>query len=189
VDDATAPRPGADAALVRRLVAAQFPEWAHLPVRPVERDGWDNRTFRLGDQLAVRLPSAVAYAAQAEKEHRFLPRLAPHLPLEVPVSLALGEPAEGFPWRWSVRRWIDGEDAAVARIGDAREFANSLAVFLVALQRIDVEGGSPPGPDNFFRGGPLATYEGETRAALAALRGRIDVAAAAGVWDAALAAS
>jgi aminoglycoside phosphotransferase (APT) family kinase protein len=105
-----------DVALVRRLVAAQFPEWADLPVRPVELDGWDNRTFRLGAEMSVRLPSHKAYEAQVEKEHCWLPRLAPLLPLPIPVPLALGSPAEGYPCRWSVYRWLDGEPAALAPI-------------------------------------------------------------------------
>ncbi|WP_353000624.1 phosphotransferase [Mesorhizobium sp. M1295] len=107
-DDQT-PSISIDAALVRRLIAAQFPEWADLPVEPVEPGGWDNRTFRLGDRMSVRLPSAAAYVAQVEKEHRWLPRLAPHLPLPIPVPLARGAPGEGYPWppRWpafSLRR-------------------------------------------------------------------------------------
>jgi aminoglycoside phosphotransferase (APT) family kinase protein len=87
-----------DAALVGRLVAAQYPRWADLPIRPVELAGWDNTTFRLGEDMSVRLPSAVAYAPQVEKEHRWLPRLAPLLPLPIPVPLAKGQPGEGYPF-------------------------------------------------------------------------------------------
>ena len=109
-----------DADLVRRLIATQFPEWADLPVRPVEFGGWDNRTFHLGERMTVRLPSAVRYAPQVEKEHRWLPRLAPLLPLPIPVPLAMGRPAEGYPWHWSVCRWLEGETAAVERVADLR---------------------------------------------------------------------
>ena len=112
-----------DAALVRRLVAAQFPQWADLPVEPVAFGGWDNRTFHLGDTMTVRLPSAASYALQVEKEQRWLPRLAPHLPLPIPVPLAMGAPAEGYPWHWSVYRWLDGEVATRERVADMREFA------------------------------------------------------------------
>jgi aminoglycoside phosphotransferase (APT) family kinase protein len=87
-----------DAALVGRLVAAQYPRWADLPIRPVELAGWDNTTFRLGEDMSVRLPSAVAYAPQVEKEHRWLPRLAPLLPPPIPVPLAKGQPGEGYPF-------------------------------------------------------------------------------------------
>ena len=177
-----------DAALVRRLVCAQFPRWAHLPVRQVEAGGVDNRTFHLGARMTVRLPSAAGYAPQVEKEHRWLPELAPLLPLPIPIPLAKGEPADGYPWRWSVYRWIEGETAATERIEDPVEFAGALADFLVALYGIDPAGGPRPGPHNFFRGGPLTVYDAETRRALAALEGAFDTAAAGAVWRAALAA-
>jgi aminoglycoside phosphotransferase (APT) family kinase protein len=179
---------GIDAALVRRLIAAQFPRWADLPVRPVEVGGWDNRTFHLGPRMTVRLPSAAHYASQVEKEHRWLPKLAPLLPLPIPVPLAKGAPAEGYPWQWSVYRWLEGEAAAVGRISDLRRFAISLAEFLSALQRIDPAGGPSPGRHNFFRGGPLTVYDAETRQAVDALAGRIDTGAALAAWKAALAA-
>ncbi|MCZ6494404.1 MAG: aminoglycoside phosphotransferase, partial [Planctomycetota bacterium] len=83
--------------LVGRLVTAQFPQWADLPIKPVEFDGWDNRSFRLGEEMTVRLPSAEAYTGQVEKEHRWLPKLAPLLPLPIPVPLAMGGPADGYP--------------------------------------------------------------------------------------------
>jgi aminoglycoside phosphotransferase (APT) family kinase protein len=178
-----------DASLVRRLISAQFPRWADLPVEPVEVDGWDNTTFHLGEHMTARLPSAERYAAQVDKEHRWLPRLAPHLPLPIPVPMAKGVPAEGYPWQWSVYRWIKGQTATVERIADLRRFANELARFLTALQRIDPTGGPPPGPHNFFRGGPLRVYDAETRQALSALDGRIDTGAATAVWEAALAAT
>ena len=175
-----------DATLVSRLIAVQFPQWADLSVEPVETSGWDNRTFRLGETMSVRLPSAEGYAAQVAKEQRWLPRLAPLLPLPIPRPLALGRPAEGYPWPWSVYRWLEGENATLKRIDDPSAFATALARFLIALQKIDSAGGPPPGPHNFFRGGPLSVYDAETRNALTALEGEIDVAAATEVWDAAL---
>lgn len=176
-----------DDTLVRCLVATQFPQWAHLAVRPVALGGWDNRSFHLGEQMLVRLPSAVHYAAQVEKEQRWLPKLAPLLPLPIPAPLAIGEPAQDYPWRWSVYRWLEGDTATPERIADLRDFATDLAQFLIALQRIDPAGGPAPGPHNFYRGGSLATYDAETRQAIAALKDRIDVDAATTVWDAALA--
>ncbi len=178
-----------DAALVRRLIATQFPRWADLPVKPVEAGGWDNRTFHLGAHMTVRLPSAAAYAPQVEKEHRWLPKLAPLLPLPIPVPLAKGYPADGYPWRWSVYRWLDGETATAGRVADLPRFASALARFLTALYRIDPAGGPPPGRHNFFRGGPLTVYDVETRQAIATLDGTIDAAAATDVWETALAAT
>jgi aminoglycoside phosphotransferase (APT) family kinase protein len=174
-----------DDVLVRRLVAGQFPMWADLPILPVIPGGCDNRTFRLGEGMLVRLPSAAHYAEQVEKEQRWLPRLAPSLPLQIPTPLAMGQPGEGYPWKWSVYRWLDGEP--VANGADLCEVASGLAQFLVALQRIDPAGGPPPGPHNFYRGGALATYEAETRQAIAALKSRIVGAAATKVWETALA--
>jgi aminoglycoside phosphotransferase (APT) family kinase protein len=74
-------------AQVRRLISSQFPQWADLPIRPVANGGWDNWTFHLGDDMLVRLPSAVEYAQAVEKEHRWLPTLAHQLPLPIPTPL------------------------------------------------------------------------------------------------------
>jgi aminoglycoside phosphotransferase (APT) family kinase protein len=178
-----------DEALVRRLLVAQFPQWADLPITPAVPQGWDNRTFRLGEHMTVRLPSADRYAAQVEKEHRWLPRLAPYLPLPIPVPLARGAPASDYPWPWSVYRWIEGETATTGRIADSRRFATALARFLTALQRIDTTDGPPPGPHNFFRGGPPRVYDTETRQAIIALEDEIDTGGATAVWEAALAAT
>jgi aminoglycoside phosphotransferase (APT) family kinase protein len=175
-----------DISLVSRLVAAQLPQWAEYPIRPVEFSGWDNRTFHLGEHMTVRLPSAAAYAQQVEKEHRWLPRLAPLLPLPIPVPLAMGVPADGYPWHWSVYQWLPGQNAAIERIADLRQFAINLAGFLTALQLIDTTDGPEPGLHNFFRGGPLSTYDTETRQAIAALDGVIDPKSVTAVWQAAL---
>jgi aminoglycoside phosphotransferase (APT) family kinase protein len=173
--------------LVTRLIADQFPQWAHLPVSPVELDGWDNTTFRLGDDLSVRLPSADSYVPQVEKEQRWLPILAPHLPLPIPKPLARGEPGQGFSWPWSVYRWLEGKHATVDRIEDLEQFATDLADFLTALYRIDPTDGPVAGEHSFYRGGPLATYDGETRRTLSALDGEIDTRSATDVWEEALA--
>jgi len=174
------------AGLVSRLIADQFPQWAGLPIQPVEAEGIDNTTFRLGRALSVRLPSAEAYVEQVDKEHRWLPVLARQLPLPIPEPLAKGTPGHGFPRPWSVYRWIDGDPATAEGITDTPKFAADLADFLVALYQIDPAGGPGPGTHNFFRGGPAAIYDGETQDALAALRGHIDTALAAEVWQAAL---
>jgi len=180
--------PVIDAALVSRLVASQFPQWRDQPIRPVLPGGWDNRTFRLGDAMSVRLPSAARYAAQVEKEQLWLPRVSPHLPLPIPAPLAVGAPGQGYPWCWSVNRWLDGAPAETGPITDQVRFAVELAGFLTALHRADATDGPPAGRHSFWRGGPLATYDAETRHAVAALAGRIDTAGALEAWEAALAA-
>ncbi|HVM83649.1 MAG TPA: aminoglycoside phosphotransferase family protein [Candidatus Binatia bacterium] len=178
--------PAIDVDLVRQLLAEQFPQWADLPIRPVEPGGWDNRTFRLGDRMSVRLPSAPHYARQVAKEQLWLPRLAPQLPLSVPTPLARGIPGAGYPFSWSIYRWLEGETARRDNITDMTAFATALADFLNALRRIDPTGGPEPGPHNFWRGGPLAHYDGETRAALERLVGQVDTAAALDLWEDAL---
>lgn len=178
-----------DAGLARRLVGSQFPQWADLPVTAVEFGGVDNRTFRLGARLTVRLPSADRYALQVEKEQRWLPVLAPHLPLPIPGPVAQGAPGEGYPFSWSIYRWLEGVPAATEAIDDLVEFATTLADFLVSLRSIDAADGPGPGRHNFFRGGPLATYADDTVKAIAALGHEIPRDAVAAVWRDAMAAT
>ncbi|MFN8499012.1 MAG: aminoglycoside phosphotransferase family protein [Anaerolineae bacterium] len=178
-----------DETLVRRLLAAQLPPWASLPIAPVASAGTDNALYRLGGDLVARLPRIHWAVGQVEKEWRWLPRLAPHLPLAVPVPLALGQPGAGYPWHWSVCRWLDGENAIAAPLADLRPAAADLAGFIAALQRLDASGGPPPGPHNSGRGVPLAMRDEATRAAIAALRGVIPTDAAEAAWQAALDAS
>jgi aminoglycoside phosphotransferase (APT) family kinase protein len=181
--------PPIDEFLVRKLIAAQFPQWKDFTVLPVARSGWDNRTFHLGEHMLVRLPSAINYAAQVEKEHLWLPKLAPLLPLPIPAPLAVGEPAYGYPWKWSIYNWLQGEAAASAEIADLCEFATGLAGFLTALQKIDATGGPLAGTHSFYRGGALSTYDDETRRAIKNLSGKINEDAALDIWDVALATS
>lgn len=179
-------RAGIDAALVRRLIAAQFPQWQDLSVSPVEVDGWDNRTYRLGDDLTVRLPTGETYALAVEKEHRWLPILAPSLPVAIPVSLALGAPGDGYPFPWSIRRWLDGVMATRDRPHELPALATSVAEFVRALEGVDATGGPTAGGHSFYRGASLAEYDAETRSAIGGLAGRVDIDLAAEVWRAAL---
>lgn len=178
-----------DTTLARRLVAAQFPQWKDLHIRPVAVGGWDNRTFHLGEHMVVRMPSAAKYAVKVEKEHEWLPRLAPLLPLAIPAPVAMGEPGEGYPWKWSIYGWIEGETAAFAQIANICDFATSLAEFLNALHKIDPTDGPTPGPHNFYRGGSLAVYDNEVQQAITALKGKIDSGLVIEVWQTALATS
>jgi aminoglycoside phosphotransferase (APT) family kinase protein len=178
-----------DVALARRLVDSQFPQWSQLPISTVELDGWDNRTFRLGQELSVRLPTGPWYAQQVEKEQRWLPVLAPRLPLPIPVPVAEGRPGCGFPYAWSVYRWLEGEPAATTRVDDLGAFATTLARFLVGLGRVDATGGPEPGQHNFHRGGPLGTYADETAEAIEALGDEIPRDAVERAWEDAMATS
>jgi aminoglycoside phosphotransferase (APT) family kinase protein len=136
--------------------------------------------------MAVRRPRIPAATGQLEKEHQWLPRLAPLLPLAIPVPLAKGMPDEGYPWHWSVYRWLDGETATTERIADPLQAASELARFVAALQQIDPHGGPPPGKHNSFRGVPLARRDPATRDAIRALRGTLDANAVTAAWEAAL---
>jgi aminoglycoside phosphotransferase (APT) family kinase protein len=180
-------RKAIDVAVVRQLIRSQFPAWAGLRIEPVREAGWDHCTFRLGDEMGVRLPSAARYVAQIEKEQRFLPLLAPRLPLPIPVPLALGMPGPDYPWPWSVRRWIDGAAATSERIGNLEIFAAELAHFLRSLHGMDATNAPAPGAHNFFRGGALAVYDQETRAAIDELADHLDVQRTIALWELALA--
>jgi aminoglycoside phosphotransferase (APT) family kinase protein len=173
--------------LVSRLVALQFPQWGHLQVDPVDLEGHDNATFRLGDEFSVRLPSADSYVPQVDKEQRWLPLLAPHLPLPIPKPVARGVPALGFPRPWSVYRWRPGDPATAERVHNETRFAMDLAGFLAALYAVDPAGGPAAGAHSFFRGGPLATLDADARRAIATLAHELDADAATAVWEAALA--
>ncbi|MGI5521559.1 aminoglycoside phosphotransferase family protein [Micromonospora sp. CA-259024] len=162
--------PVIDEALVARLISDQFPEWAGLPIVAASPQGWDNRTFRLGDTLTVRLPSAEGYAHQILKESRWLPYLAKHLRIAVPKPLELGHPAHGYPFAWSVNAWLDGQVLSLAAIPDEAALAMELASFLVELRAVPTDDDAPrPGPDTAHRGGPFAYYAPEARAALRSL--------------------
>ena len=176
---------GTSAALVRRLLAEQFSQWADLPVTPVASAGTDNALYRLGDELAVRLPRIHWAVGQAQKEQYWLPRLAPALPRAVPTVLAHGEPGAGYPYPWGVYRWLDGDNAAESPPADSVGAAVELAGFLRALQQIDTAGG-PRAAEHGLRGAPLAGRDAATRQAIIALGETIDVAAATAVWDEAL---
>ncbi len=177
-----ADQPDVDEALVRRLIASQHPQWAGLPVERVTSDGTTNAIYRLGPAAAARLP-LVRYGEDAiDVEGRCLARLAPRLPFAVPEQLATGEPGAGYPFRWSVHRWIEGQPVSRTPVEDLVALAEDLAAWIAALQRIDTAGGRDAAQHD-LRGAPLAVRDAETRRGLAALDDEIDVGAALGVWE------
>ncbi len=179
-----------DLDLARRLVADQFPHWAHLPVREVEHSGWDNRTFRLGDEMSIRLPRSRHYREQVAKEQRWLPVLGPQLPVPIPRPVAQGVPGPGYPYDWSVYAWIDGAPANLERVDDLVGFARRVGEFLVALRDCDATNGPLPGQHNWWRGGPLDFYLEQARTALTTVADELDgrdVAAASIILDEAVA--
>jgi aminoglycoside phosphotransferase (APT) family kinase protein len=171
-----------DEALVRRLLSAQFPQWAKLPIAALAASGTDNAIFRLGDELSVRMPRRPApWRGSLEKEFEWLPKLAPLMPLAIPTPVAHGAPGDGYPHEWAVYNWLDGEDATSADL-DLPRAAVDLAEFLAALRRIDPTSGPPPSG----RGGPLRLRDQATRAGIAALGDTIDATAVTAAWDVAL---
>ncbi|SDD01903.1 aminoglycoside phosphotransferase family protein [Glycomyces harbinensis] len=173
--------PEITADLARRLVADQFPHWAHLPVAPVPRQGWDNRTFRLGTDLSVRLPSAAGYAAAVEEEDRCLPVLAEHLPIAIPEPVALGRPSPQYPHPWSVRRWLEGDTVEAAAGLDRVRLAADLGSVLTDLFEAPAGGGPAAGRHSFFRGCHPSVYGDEVQAALDVLDD-VDADACRQVW-------
>ena len=173
--------------LVRGLVRDQFPLWGDLEVRPVPVQGNDNRTFRLGEDLAVRLPSAEGYVAGIAKEDAALPALARHLSTPVPEPVETGAPGRGYAWPWSVRRWLDGvapdDDPALDRV----RFAHDVGSFLRELRTAPAGEGPAAGQHSFHRGCHPSVYEAEVHEALVALGGSVDVAACRAIWEDAVA--
>lgn len=175
------------AELASELVAEQFPQWAGLPVVEVPLNGWDNTTFRLGDELSIRLPSGEGYATAVSKEHRWLPVLAPQLPVSIPQPVAMGRPGGRYPWPWSIYRWLPGTPASQARIPNFDRFATQLAGFLNALHAADISDAPAAGPGSAHRGGPLSYYDDEEiPAALDLLADRYNTDTLKQAWLAAL---
>ena len=170
-----------DVPLVRRLLAVQFPEWAALPIERVASSGTDNALYRLGNEMVVRLPRIHWAVGGVDKDFRWLPVVAPLLPVAIPVPLAKGRPAEGYPWTWGIYPWLEGQNPTSRRIADVDSITREVVRFVEALHRIDLAGGPPA-----RRGAPLAVQDEEARAALVALRGMVDTDAATAAWEVAL---
>ncbi|RXZ83891.1 aminoglycoside phosphotransferase family protein [Paenibacillaceae bacterium] len=173
--------------LVCQLINSQFPEWNHLEIVPVEKSGHDNRTYRLGSQMTVRLPSHEHYASAVEKELAWLPIFKPLLSLPIPVPVAQGKPTNEYPLPWSVNRWIEGDTVTHANVVDLNRFAEDLAGFLKELEAIDASHGIPSGIQNFHRGGNLAVYDQDTRSVIDKLSGQYDQKILTDIWELALA--
>lgn len=170
-----------DVDLVRGLLADQFPRWAKLPIRPFASSGTVNALFRLGDDMAVRLPRVEWGVDDVAKDHEWLPRLAPLLPFPIPMLLGKGAPGPDYPWPWSVYRWIEGENPVENSLEDPRSLAADLATFVAAFREVDLPDGPPA-----YRGGPLSDMDASARSAIKDLHGMIDTDAATAAWDEAL---
>lgn len=128
--------------LAKKLIATQFPEFSHLAVKEVEQQGHDNRTYRLGDDMLIRLPTAESYALKVPEEQRLLPKLAEHLSIAIPAPIKMGAPSADYPYPFSIYKWLDGQSANHVQLDDKplELIALQLAGFLHELQSIELEG-------------------------------------------------
>lgn len=170
--------------LVRSLVAEQMPAWGGLPVTPLEAFGTDHALYRLGPELLVRLPIIDWAVDQVASDWRWLPVLAPQLPVALPRPVAVGAPGRGYPFPWLVVEWLPGRTPVEGAVGEG--LARDLAGFVRALHAADTTGGPLQGP--LDRGGSLAVRDEATRRALVEAGDQLDVRRALAVWDDALAA-
>jgi len=174
--------------VVESLINKQFPDYSKLSIKEVKPNGWDNRTFRLGSEMSVRLPSAERYAAKVSLEHKYLPYLATYLSLPIPKPILIGKPSVEYPWNWSIYGWIDGQTLDTCHFDDGEldRLADQLANFLKELQAIDASDGPKPGSHNFYRGESPVVYDAESRSSIDNLVGYIDAKAALEVWERAI---
>ena len=174
--------------LVKDLVAKQFPQWSNLLVKPIELSGWDHRTFHLGDEMLLRLPSAEGYAAQVLKEQKWLPKLAKCLNTKIPEPIAMGKPSKEYPWNFSIYNWIEGKSANSINLDDKvlEIVASQLAQFLNELHKVDTLSAPMPGAHNYYRGAHPSVYDKETRDAISNLKNIIDTKKALLVWEKAI---
>lgn len=168
-----------DEELVKRLLNDQFPKWSNLSLKRIISSGTNNALFKLGDDMAVRLPRIPNAVKHIDTERTWLPKLAPHLPVAVPHPLGLGEPDEGYPWPWTIYTWLDGVNPEAGQENGAELLAKDLAAFVVAIRSIDTTDAPQA-----RRGGGLATVQdADARQAIKNLEGMIDTKATAEVWD------
>jgi aminoglycoside phosphotransferase (APT) family kinase protein len=173
-----------DTALAQSLIVQQFPHYADLPITAVPLQGWDNRSFRLGAELTLRLPANPSYAAAVQKEAQALTALAPHFPLALPEVVALGRPTAAYPMPWSIRRWIKGETLAQSPITDRAAFAKSLAATLNALRAAPTAPAFTAGKHSFFRGCHPSVYGDEVITSLQTLGPKVDAPRCLQIWRA-----
>jgi aminoglycoside phosphotransferase (APT) family kinase protein len=174
-----------DMALVGRLVASQFPGWRAMPCKEVDSAGTDNAMFRLGHEMVIRLPRIALAERGIEKEIEWLPRLAPHIPFPIPEVLGVGEPRDGYPFRWAIYTWLAGEEPT-PRVAGSKQLATDLAEFVLALRDVQIRDGTGVNLPESYRGGSLVDRDAFTRAAIVGSAGLIDTSAATEVWESAL---
>lgn len=147
--------------LARKLIAEQFPDYAHLPITEVEKQGNDNRTYRLGEEMLIRMPTAACYADKVSIEQELLPKLAKHLSLKIPAPLKIGRPSKDYPFPFSIYKWLSGQSLNCLTLTDQEkeQLAYDLTGFLKELQSIADVPVLVPGQHNFWRGAHVSVYD------------------------------
>ena len=171
--------------LACKLIEEQFPEYSHLQITDVEKQGHDNRTYRLGDHMLIRMPTAADYALKVPKEQELLPQLAKRLSVSIPAPIKMGKPSTDYPYPFSIYKWLPGKSINLLTLTaqDKEQLAFDLAKFLKELQAItDVEG-PEPGQHNWWRGDHVSVYDKGAREQIAELTNVIDVSRALALWD------
>ena len=171
--------------LVENLISDQFPEYAHLPVSSVEKQGHDNRTFRLGNDMLVRIPSAQYYALKVPKEQKLLPLIKPYLSVNIPEPIKLGNPSYYYPFNFSIYKWLEGTSANLIAFDDKslETIAVQLAKFLNELHGIQGVNGPSPGKHNGWGGEHVSVYDQGARKQIAELSGIVDQNKAIELWE------
>ncbi len=171
--------------LARNLIAEQFSEFSDLPITDVEKQCHDNRTYRLGDDMLIRMPTAAGYALKVPKEQELLPQLAKRLSIRIPAPIKIGKPSADYPYPFSIYKWLPGKSINLLTLTDQKkeQLAFDLAKFLKELQAItDIEG-PEPGQHNWWRGDHISIYDKGAREQIAELAEIIDAGQALALWD------
>ncbi len=171
--------------LAHKLILKQFPEYAHLPITSVESQGHDNRSFRLGDEMLIRMPTDEQYALKVAKEQELLPKLKNHLSFEIPAPIKMGTPSVDYPYPFSIYKWLEGKSInLINKDGiDLETLAQTLAKFLKELQAIKDVDGPKPGQHNWWRGDHVSVYDKGAKEQIAKLTGIIDTEKAIDLWE------
>jgi len=171
--------------LAHKLIADQFPEYAHFNITEVEKQGHDNRTFRLGENLLIRMPTEDSYALKVPKEQALLPKLAPYLTVSIPCPIKMGCPSKDYPYPFSIYKWLKGISINLLVLDDncLEQLAFDLAKFLNELESIDHIEGPTPGQHNWWRGDHPSVYDKGAREQIAKLSHVIDSNKAIQLWE------
>lgn len=174
--------------LAHKLILKQFPEYGHLPVKSVEKQGHDNRSFRLGDEMLIRMPTDEQYALKVAKEQDLLPKLASYLSFDITAPIKMGALSADYPYPFSIYKWLEGKSINLINKEEINleELAFDMAIFLKELQLIKDVSGSMPGQHNWWRGDHISVYDKDAQEQIAKLAGIIDAEKAMDLWNRAL---